>query len=292
MTTCVRIFGIEAIDADTLAKANSVVGETPRCQLPNVLTYWLEHCGERKKHSIDAFCRRHGLDHAVLSSTFELSHYRLLALDMDSTLISMECIDELAEIAGVAKQVRALTAAAVRGEAIDYSKSLRARVRMLRGLKQRELECFLGERVTLTPGAVSLVSRAREMGLKTLIVSGGFQFVADHVGHLLGIDEMVAHALEINNGELTGRLKGDVINSDEKVRIVNQFCQRFGIAPSQTIAVGDGANDIGMVRFAGLGVGFRAKPALREVCSVKLDVSGLDGLLHVLGAGISFEKVR
>lgn len=207
-----------------------------------------------------------------------------MALDMDSTLIPMECIDELASLAGAGAAVRSLTDDAVRGVTGDYKDSMRTRVRMLRGLEQHALDRFLREQITLTPGAAALVSAARKAGLKTLIVSGGFQFVADYVGHLLGIDEVVAHTLGIADGKLTGHLEGEVIDADEKSRIVGRFCERLGIAPNQTIAVGDGANDIGMIRFAGLGVGFRPKPALREVCSVKLDVSGLDGLLVVLDA--------
>lgn len=278
------MFSPKAIDADTLTKADAVVGAVPSHRAPNTLTYRLAHCCDRDRQRIDLFCRMYGLDHAVLSPECGLGHYRLLALDMDSTLIPLECIDELAKMAGVGEPVRVLTDMAVRGDAMDYGASMRARVRMLRGLEQCDLERFLRERITLTQGAAALVSAARERGLKTLIVSGGFQFVADYVSRLLGIDEAVAHPLEINHGKVTGRIEGDVIDADGKARIVSRFCRRFGIAPDQTITVGDGANDIGMVRFAGLGVGFRPKPALRTVCSVKLDVSGLDGLLHALDA--------
>jgi phosphoserine phosphatase len=215
-----------------------------------------------------------------------LRDFGLVAFDMDSTLINIECVDEIASAAGRKAEVAAITEAAMRGEIADYKESLRQRVALLRGVAAQHLEAVYKERLRLNPGAAELVAACRAAGLKVLLVSGGFTFFTDRVRDRLGIDFTRSNVLEIEDGHLTGRMVdqpwGDICDGEEKRRMLLQTCQQLGIAPRQAIAVGDGANDLPMMGEAGLSVAYHAKPKVREQAMVAINQGGLDRLLEVL----------
>ncbi|MDP1692319.1 MAG: phosphoserine phosphatase SerB [Burkholderiaceae bacterium] len=224
-----------------------------------------------------------------LASPLALTDFRLIAFDMDSTLINIECVDEIAAAAGRKAEVAAITEAAMRGEIADYKDSLRQRVALLAGVPVEALEQVWLERLRLNPGAEALVRACQAAGLKTLLVSGGFTFFTDRVRDRLGLDFTRSNVLEIENGKLTGRMVdqpwGDICDGEEKRRMLQQTCTQLGIEPRQAIAVGDGANDLPMMAIAGLSVAYHAKPRVREQAMVAIDRGGLDRLLEVLHAG-------
>ena len=221
-----------------------------------------------------------------LTPPLRLNDFRLIAFDMDSTLINIECVDEIADAVGRKAEVAAITEAAMRGEITDFKESLRRRVALLKGVTTADLEAVKRERLRLNPGAAELVAACKRAGMKVLLVSGGFTFFADHVQQLLGIDYTRSNVLEINHGVLTGRLVdqawGDICDGAEKQRMLLQTCAQLGIAPSQAIAMGDGANDLPMMGEAGLSVAYHAKPRVREQAMVSIEQGGLDRLLDIL----------
>jgi len=215
----------------------------------------------------------------------KLSDFKLIAFDMDSTLINIECVDEIADAAGRKAEVAAITEAAMRGEITDYKDSLRRRVALLKGVTVAHMEEVLNHRLQLNPGAENLVKACQTAGMKVLLVSGGFTFFTDHVRDRLNIDWTRSNVLEVANGELTGRMLdqdwGDICDGEEKRKMLLQTCEQMGIAPSQTIAMGDGANDLPMMGVAGLSVAYHAKPKVREQAMVAIEEGGLDRLLEV-----------
>ena len=215
-----------------------------------------------------------------------LSAYKLIAFDMDSTLINIECVDEIADAAGRKAEVAAITEAAMQGVITDYKESLRQRVALLKGVTVQHMEQVFTERLRFNPGAKELVTAARGAGLTTLLVSGGFTFFADRVKAGLGIDFARSNVLEVENGLLTGRMVdqawGDICDGAEKRRTLLEVASLLGIEPSQCIAMGDGANDLPMMGAAGLSVAYRAKPKVREQAMVAINEGGLDRLLEVL----------
>ena len=215
----------------------------------------------------------------------KLADFRLIAFDMDSTLINIECIDEIADAVGLKGEVAAITEATMRGEIADFKTSLRRRVALLKGVSVQDMERVYTERLQLNPGATQLVAACKKAGLKTLLVSGGFTFFADRVARRLGIDEVKSNALEVVDGVLTGNLLqqswGDICDGEEKRKTLLQTCALLGIQSSQAIAVGDGANDLPMMGAAGLSVAYHAKPKVREQAMVAIDEGGLDRLLEI-----------
>ena len=215
-----------------------------------------------------------------------LGNFKLIAFDMDSTLINIECIDEIADAVGRKAQVAAITEATMRGEIADFKTSLRRRVALLEGVSVANMESVYAERLQLNPGAEVLVAACKQAGMKVLLVSGGFTFFADRVAQRLGIDYSKANQLEVVEGALTGRLVdqswGDICDGDEKRKTLLETCALLGIAPSQTIAVGDGANDLPMMGAAGLSVAYQAKPKVREQAMVAINTGGLDRLLELM----------
>ena len=214
-----------------------------------------------------------------------LVDFKLIAFDMDSTLINIECVDEIAAAAGRKAEVAAITEAAMRGEISDYKDSLRQRVALLRGVPAEALEQVYRERLQLNPGAETLVRACQAAGLKTLLVSGGFTFFTDRICNRLGLDFARSNVLEVIAGALSGRMVdqpwGDICDGEEKKRMLLQTCERLDIAAAQAIAVGDGANDLPMMAVAGLSVAYHAKPRVREQAMVAIDHGGLDRLLEV-----------
>lgn len=215
-----------------------------------------------------------------------LADFRLIAFDMDSTLINIECVDEIAAEAGRRAEVAEITEAAMRGEIADYKESLRRRVALLAGTPESALQRVHDERLRLNPGAETLVQACRAAGLKTLLVSGGFTFFSERVRRRLGLDFARANTLGIAHGRLTGTLLerpwGDICDGAEKRRVVLEVCELMGIEPAQAIAVGDGANDLPMMNVAGLSVAYHAKPTVREQAMIAIESGGLDRALEVL----------
>jgi len=227
-----------------------------------------------------------GLSIQGFTPPLALSGFKLIAFDMDSTLINIECVDEIADAAGRKAEVAAITEAAMHGEIADYKESLRQRVALLRGVSIDSMERVYRQRLQFNPGAVELVRACQAAGLKTLLVSGGFTFFTDRVQGALGIDYTRSNRLEIRDGLLTGKILdqpwGDICDGEEKRRMLLQTCQQLGIAPKQAIAMGDGANDLPMMGQAGLSVAYHAKPKVREQAMVAINTGGLDRLLEVL----------
>jgi phosphoserine phosphatase len=220
----------------------------------------------------------------------KLSDFKLIAFDMDSTLINIECVDEIADAAGRKAEVAAITEAAMRGEITDYKESLRQRVALLRGVTVAHLEQVYTQRLQLNSGAAELVTACKTAGLKVLLVSGGFTYFTDRIRDRLGIDFARSNVLEVesgaNCGQLTGRMVdqpwGDICDGAEKRRTLLEVASLLGLQPSQCIAMGDGANDLPMMGVAGLSVAYHAKPKVREQAMVSIESGGLDRLLEVL----------
>ena len=227
-----------------------------------------------------------GLVINVTLPALKLSDFTLIAFDMDSTLINIECVDEIADAVGRKAEVAAITEAAMRGEITDFKESLRQRVALLKGVSLASMDDVYRERLKLNPGAAELVSTCKAAGLKTLLVSGGFTFFTDRVRDELGMDYTRSNILEIEDGLLTGRMLdqawGDICDGEEKRKMLLQTCAQLGITPRQAIAVGDGANDLPMMGVAGLSVAYHAKPKVREQAMVAINEGGLDRLLEVL----------
>ena len=228
-----------------------------------------------------------GLQVVGMTPPLRLSDFKLIAFDMDSTLINIECVDEIADAAGRKAEVAAMTEAAMRGEINDYKASLRERVALLKGVTVAQMDQIYAERLRLNPGAAELVAACKQAGLKVLLVSGGFTHFTDRIRDHLGIDYTRANVLEIEAGVLTGRMVnqpwGDICDGAEKRTMLLETCAALGISPSQAIAMGDGANDLPMMEVAGMSVAFHAKPAVREQAHVRIDSGGLDRLLAVFG---------
>ncbi|HSV69292.1 MAG TPA: phosphoserine phosphatase SerB [Methylibium sp.] len=227
-----------------------------------------------------------GLTIRGFTPPLRLADFRLIAFDMDSTLIDIECIDEIADAAGRKAEVAAITEAAMRGEITDFKDSLRRRVALLKGVPEAALHEVYAQRLHLNPGAETLVHACQAAGLKTLLVSGGFTFFTDRVRERLGLDHTRSNVLEIEDGHLTGHVVpqpwGDICDGAEKRRMLLETCARLGCEPAQAIAVGDGANDLPMMGAAGLSVAFHAKPKVREQAMVGIESGGLDRLLELL----------
>ena len=215
-----------------------------------------------------------------------LPFFKLAAFDMDSTLISIECIDEIAALAGKGEQVAAITEAAMRGEITDFKDSLRRRLALLAGTPATVLDRVLAERLSFNPGARELCAALKAAGVKLVLVSGGFTFFTRFVAAELGMDYVRSNELEIADGLITGRLVmqdwGDICDGEQKRRMLLDCCARIGCSPEQAMAVGDGANDLPMMGAAGLSVAYHAKPKVREQAMVAINEGGLDRLLEVL----------
>ena len=225
-------------------------------------------------------CLQSGLDYSFMQEDKKLSDFKLLVMDMDSTLITIECIDEIADIHGLKNEVAAITESAMRGE-LDFRESLTQRVALLKGLEASALQQVFDERLLLSLGAKELLSGAQAAGLRTVLVSGGFTFFTDRLRQQLTFDVARANELEIKDDKLTGRVIGPIIDASEKRHTVEMQAQALGVPTSAAIVMGDGANDLEMMSVAGLSVAFRAKPIVRAQADVALNFVGLDGVLFM-----------
>lgn len=235
----------------------------------------------KSKVETAAFSAR--LDCTFIEPGKRMADFRLLAMDMDSTLITIECIDEIADMQGLKPEVAEITEAAMRGE-IEFRESLTRRVALLKGLDASALQRVYDERLRLSPGAEILLATAKQAGLKTLLVSGGFTFFTDRMKSRLGLDYTHSNVLEIAEGKLTGRIQGAIVDAEEKKRVVKTCCAGLSASPDQAIVMGDGANDLQMMRIAGMSVAFRAKPVVRAQADVALNFVGLDGILPLFAS--------
>ena len=237
--------------------------------------------GERVRAAVSMVAFPAGVDANFIGAGRTLSDFKLVAMDMDSTLITIECIDEIADMQGLKAQVSEITEAAMRGE-LDFAASLARRVALLEGLDASALERVYEERLRLSPGAETMLAGVKAAGLKTLLVSGGFTFFTERLKARLDLDFAHANVLEVRAGKLTGKVVGGIVDAQEKKHTVERVCAELRISPQQAIVMGDGANDLQMMSIAGLSVAFRAKPVVRVQATIALNFSGLDALLTIL----------
>jgi phosphoserine phosphatase len=240
--------------------------------------FWLHDY--QRQDGVAEYCARAQLDFAFVPAPGRLSDFRLLVMDMDSTLITIETIDELADLVGRKTEVAAVTAQAMRGE-IEYDESLRRRVAVLKGLPESALERLYTERVRLSPGAERMIEGVKKAGLKTLLVSGGFTQVTDKLKERLGLDYVRANTLGVENGRFTGELVGRIVNADVKREALLEACDEIGATRDRIIAIGDGANDLAFMSEAGVSIAYHAKPVVRARSKHCFDYVGLDGLLNL-----------
>ena len=236
--------------------------------------------GATSHPDVAAYCEKHQLDYAFVPEGRHLGDYRLFVTDMDSTLISIECIDEIADMQGLKREVAEITEAAMRGE-LDFRESLTRRVALLEGLSEAALERVFQERLQLNPGAETLIAGLKQAGIVTVLVSGGFTYFTERLQKRLGFDYAVANELEIHEGKLTGKVKGEVVDGEAKRQTLQRVRRQHGFMPETVIAAGDGANDLPMLSEAGIGIAYHAKPVVREKATYALNYSGLDGILNL-----------
>jgi phosphoserine phosphatase len=230
--------------------------------------------------AIARWAEQREVDYAFMPEGRRFADLKLLAMDMDSTLITIECIDELGELAGRKAEIAAITAQAMRGE-IEYKESLRRRVAALSGLAEESLTRVYEERLKLTPGADALIGACKEHGVKVLLVSGGFTFFTDRLKARLGLEHTISNVLELKGGKLTGALVGEIVDADAKAAKFREVLLELKATREESVAVGDGANDLKMMKEAGISVAFRAKPVVQAQASCALNWSGLDGVVNL-----------
>ncbi len=269
-----------ALDAGRIAEIASLIGHAADSRGPQWARW---HDLPEDSQRIDQIEARFAVDAEWIDSDSRLADFKLAAFDMDSTLITIECVDEIADFAGRKAEVAAITEAAMTGAIRDYEQSLRQRVALLAGLPESVLERVWTERLALSPGATTLVKALQSAGLKLLLVSGGFTWFTDRLSRQLSLDFSRANHLEIVDGRLTGRLIGEIVNAEVKRRTLLETCQSMGCQPSEAIAVGDGANDLLMMGAAGLSVAYRAKPLVRSATRHAINHCGLDAVLRLFG---------
>jgi phosphoserine phosphatase len=253
----------------------AVIGASPEPIAPHAFRF-----RRLQKTDVAAWCEERRIDHAWIQEGRRFAHLKLLAMDMDSTLICIECIDELGDFAGKKAEVAAITAQAMRGE-IEYQESLRRRVAALSGLDENILLRVYDERLRLNPGADELIAACKRHGVKLLLVSGGFTFFTDRMKARLGLDYTLSNTLETAGGKLTGRLVGDIVDADAKAARFSEVLAALKAAKEQSVAIGDGANDLKMMARAGVSVAYRAKPVVRAQASCALNWCGLDAVVNL-----------
>jgi phosphoserine phosphatase len=231
--------------------------------------------------AVQQFCAQQKIDYAYVEDKHLLKNYGLCVMDMDSTLISIECIDEIADMVGIKPQIAAITERAMQGE-LDFAQSLRERVALLKGLQESDLMRVLNERLKLNPGALEWIATCKANNITTLLVSGGFTFFAERVKEMLKLDYAVSNTLEIIDGKLTGKVLGNIVDAQVKADELIKLRDKLGLSTAQTIAIGDGANDLKMMSAAGIGIAYHAKPIVQAQATYALNHVGLDGVINLL----------
>lgn len=230
---------------------------------------------------VAAYCSAQLIDCAFVQDAHTLDKFGLVVMDMDSTAITIECIDEIADMYGLKPEVAKITQSAMRGE-IEFAESLHQRVALLGGLDESALQRVYDERLKLSPGLPQLIEACKAHGISSMLVSGGFTFFADRVKVSAGLDYAYANTLDIVNGKLTGKVLGSIVDAQAKADWLIKIRDELGLAPHQTVAIGDGANDLNMMRVAGIGIAYHAKPIVQQQATYALNHSGLDGVLALL----------
>ncbi len=271
-----------ALDTETINAISAQLQQAPVEHPAPGLARW--RAEPQSPAVFDDWAERFGVDAANVPNGLRLADFRLLAIDMDSTLVTMETLDEIADMAGLKAEVAAITEAAMRGEIKDFTESLIRRMALLKGVGEDLIERVYQERLHLTLGAEILLAAAKAAGLKTMLVSGGFTHFTERLKERLGFDYAFANQFDIANQRLTGRVLGPIVDGAFKARAVQQCCQDIGCPPSQAIAIGDGANDLGMMAVAGLSVGYHAKPVVREKATWSVRKGGLDVVVGWFGS--------
>ena len=231
---------------------------------------------------IAPYCAEIELDHAFVNPQLKFSDFKLIAMDMDSTLLAIESIDEIADMHDIKPQVAAITQQTMRGE-ISFEESLTRRTLLLQGLHEDALQKVYDERVRLSPGAEKMLQQAKRAGIKTMVISGGFTFFTERIKARLALDYAAANVLQIEENRLTGKVLGKIIGREGKAEVLNRVRDELGIKQEQIIAMGDGANDLDMMTAAGVSIAFHAKPIVREHATYSINYVGLDGLVNLFG---------
>ena len=272
--------GTEATQLKAAALAEMCGAPAAEALGPHVPAHAWRLRGATRREGVAAWCDAHRLDHAWIPEGRRFADLRLLAMDMDSTLISIECIDEIGGFINKKDEIAAITSQAMRGE-INYAQSLRSRVALLAGLDEEVLEDVYDEKLRLSPGAEALVAACKNHGIKVILVSSGFTLFTERLKARLGLDDTLSNVLEIDNGKLTGRILGTIVDGDAKAAKFRHMAQRLGVSRERTVAVGDGANDLKMMAEAGTSIAWRAKPIVRARATYALDYAGLDGIVNL-----------
>lgn len=263
----------------TAAQAEELAGLSGASSVQKVAETAFRLHGTARRDGVGAWCTARALDFAWVPGDLRLADLKLVAIDMDSTLITIECIDELGEAAGRRAEIAVITEAAMRGE-LDFTESLRRRVALLAGLEERALGTVYDQKLRLSPGAEGLVRGCKAAGIRLLLVSGGFSFFTERLRARLGLDYTLSNELEIRDGRLTGRLVGRIVNARAKAERLRETAREIGARREHTLAIGDGANDLPLMAEAGISVAFRGKPVARDFADFALDHAGLDGVLN------------
>ncbi len=261
---------------------NRLVGWTTATRIEQIATHAFCLHDAQPHDAVAVLCQEHQLDYGFVRPNQRLSDFGLVVMDMDSTLIAIECIDEIADLYHLKSQVSAITEAAMRGE-IDFAESLRRRVALLEGLEESALQCVYDERLRLNPGAEIMLGKLQELGIKTLLVSGGFTFFSERLKQRLGLTYAHANTLESVNDKLTGKVMGHIFDAQGKANSLVRVRDELGLQPQQVIALGDGANDLKMLAQAGVSIAYHAKPIVRSQAMYAFNFVGLDGLLNLFG---------
>ena len=259
---------------------NRIAGLTTATRIEQIAANSYRLHDAKPHDAVATFCQDHQLDYGFVRPGQHLSDFGLVVMDMDSTLINIECLDEIADLVNLKPQVAAITAAAMRGE-MDFGESLRRRVALLAGVNESALQQVYDQRLQLNPGADTLLKKLKELGIKTLLVSGGFMFFTDKLKTRLGLDYAEANTLEISGGKLTGKVLGSIIGAQGKADSLIRIRDQLQLKAEQVIAIGDGANDLKMMAQAGVSIAYHAKPVVRSQASYALNFSGLDGVVNL-----------
>lgn len=252
--------------------------------------YWSLRCRQPINHeTLDALSGQYHIDINQIPESLQAHSIAVLIIDMDSTLINIECVDEIADFADKKAEVSAITEAAMRGE-LEFNGSLTRRVALLKGLNIEVLQDVYDHRLRLNPGAESLIQGLKKQHIKTALVSGGFTFFTDKLRERMGFDFVLSNILGVNGEHLTGEIKGTIVNAEGKAQFLRDICDALNVSTHQAIAVGDGANDLQMMHLAGMSVAYRAKPTVRQQADIKINHSGLDSILHILDFARQKEK--
>ena len=281
MTTTHRVIQSPALSTDLIEQAAAIAEASGVRRVGTTAARLLAvNDSAEIRAEILAWGDRSLVDTAYVVAGNRLTDCKVLAMDMDSTLINIECIDEIAAFGGVKEQVASITEAAMRGEIKDFSESLTRRVAFLKGLSAEVLQSVYEQKLRFNPGAEQLVATAKQAGLKVLLVSGGFTFFTEKLKARIGLDAAHANVLGAENGLLTGQVVGRILDAQGKADTLRAFADACGATPEQIIAIGDGANDLKMLGLAGYSVAYRAKPVVRAQAKFALNVAGLDGVLN------------